>query len=411
MKTKVLSIICAALLVCSAGCGKNEEKPIEADTAINVTVYKAKPTDIDHMVTYTGEIKALEETSVSAKATGTAQYVNVEIGDYVDAGTVLLSIDSSDYRLQYNQAKAAYNSAVAAYNSTTNGSMQQSTSQLKAAVDGAQLEYDNAKTNYDRMKTLFEMGAISQIEFDGAKTRLSSAELNLNTAKSNYDLTTNVLASETKASAQAAVDSAKAALDIAQNALNNTTVKAPISGYVSAKNINKGQLVAAGSPLFTIKNTDMVDAEINVTESMISYVRVGTKATVAVKSAQLDGIEGTVSVVNQVKNPQTGMYTVKVHINNSENLLKEGMFADVTLITEEMEDTIAIPSESIMQDGDELYVYTVNNDVASKSVITTGIVGDELTQILTGIKDGDFVVISGKEYISEKNNKVKIVED
>jgi len=398
-------------LVCFSGCGKTEEKVVEADTAVNVTVYEVKPTEVDNIVTYTGEIKALEETTVSAKASGAAQHVNVEIGDYVEVGTVLLSIDSSDYILQYNQAKAAYNSAVAAYNSTTNGSMQQSTSQLKAAVDGAQLEYDNAKTNYERMKTLFDMGAISQIEFDGAKTRLDSAELNLNTAKNNYDLTTNVLASETKASAQAAVDSAKAALDIAQNMLNNTTVTAPISGYVSAKNINRGQMVAAGSPLFTIKNTAIVDAEINVTESMISHVKVGTKATVSVKSAQTEGLEGAVSVVNPVKNPQTGMYTVKVHINNTDNVLKEGMFADVTLVTEEMEDAIAIPSEAIMQDGEELYVYIAKNGTADKSVVTTGIVGDSLTQILSGVNDGDAVVVSGKEYISEKNNQIKIVEE
>ncbi len=197
-----------------------------------------RKTDMNDLVTYTGEIKASQETSVSAKASGTARSVNADIGDFVSAGAVLVTIDDTDYRLQYNQAKAAYNSAVASYNSATNGTVKRNDNQLKAALDAAQLDFNDAQQNYDRQK-LYDMGAISEIEFNGAKTRLENSKLNLDNAKSNYDLTKDVLNGETEATARAAVESAKAALDIAEHALTNTTVTAPISGYISAKNINK----------------------------------------------------------------------------------------------------------------------------------------------------------------------------
>ena len=413
MNKKLTCAVCIAAMALSfTGCGKKKEvKTEKTETATNVTVYTAQKTDMNDLVTYTGEIRASEESSVSAKASGTARSVNADIGDFVSAGAVLLTIDDTDYRLQYNQAKAAHNSAVASYNSATNGSVKRNDNQLKAALDAAQLDFNDAQQNYDRQKTLYDMGAISEIEFNGAKTRLENSKLNLDNAKSNYNLTKDVLNGETEATAKAAVDSAKAALDIAQHALTNTTVTAPISGYISAKNINKGQMVSPGTPLFTIKSTNTVDGEINVTESVIPYVHVGTKADISVKSAGIDNIEGKVSVVNPVKNAQTGMYTVRIEISNKDGKLKEGMFAEISLVTREEKNIITIPAEAVMQSGDELYVYVAEGNTAKKVTVTTGISNDELTEITSGINEGDSVIVSGKEYISEKNNKIKIVSE
>lgn len=466
MNKRIVSIIAAASLLVLTGCGKQKDAdmPVSATTGTNVSVYDVTKTGISSSVTYTGEIKPAEAVSVSAKASGTAKSVNADIGKYVRAGDTLLVIDSTNYQLQYNQALAAYNSAQAAYNSTVGGAQQQNVNKLSDAVTLAQQEYDNAlssynrekelyendtnlvsarnalqnaKDTYERTQSLFDMGAASQTtldsarilyenaeaavktaesnlktSFEAAKSRLSSAETNLASAKESYNLTVNVLNPESEATAKAQVASAKAALDIAKHTLDNTTVKAPISGYVSSKNISRGEVVAQGVPLFTISDTSSVEGEISVTEVVIPSVKVGTPAVISVKAAGIEGISGSVSVVNSVKNETTGLYTVRVNIPNSDSVLKSGMFAEIELITNTSDNAITIPSKALMQEGNDYYVYVVDEttNTAEKRYVDTGIADTESIEIVEGLSDGEVVVVSGKEYLSEKNNQVNITE-
>ena len=391
-----IAILCLIITLLSGCSNKEIEKP---NTITNVTVHKISANDINSEVNYTGEIKALEESDVAPKVTATIRSFNCELGDFVNVGDVLAILDDTDYQIAYNQALAAYNTAY--------GSFKQMTLQLSTAISTAQIEYDNALLNYNRQKALYDAGAISQLALEGAETRLNTAELNLNSAKTNYD----IAITSTYATAKASVDSAKAVLESATNNLNNTVITAPISGYVASKNGTLGQIVAAGNPMFSIKSTDVVNVEISVTESVIPYINIGTKASVSVSTASLNDIKGEVTVVNTVKNVQTGMYTVKIKIDNNDNLLKLGMMADVVIETQAKSGVIVIPSASIMQDDEGYSVYIVKDNKAEKRTITIGITNNDFTEVITGLSAGETVVVSGKEYLSEENNAVNIVEE
>lgn len=393
-----ITILCMCSVIFS-GCGKKEEAVKTSSTATNVTVHKVALSDINSEVNYTGEIKATEESDIAPKISATIKAINNDIGDYVFAGDVLAVLDDTDYRLAYNQALAAYNSAVS--------SLKQMTNQIETAVASAQIEYDNALSNYNRQKSLYDAGAISKVALESAETRLNNAKLNLNSAKSNYETTIN----SSQASAKAAVDSAKATLDSATNNLNNTMIIAPISGYVASKNGNIGQIAPAGSPMFSIKSTEIVNVEISVTESVIPYITTDTKAVVTVDTANIDNIEGVVSAVNTVKNPQTGLYTVRIRIDNKDDKIKIGMMANVILQTQSTQGAIIIPSDSILQNDDGYYVYVVNGNTAEKRIVTTGISNNDFTEVTSGLSADEIVVVSGKEYISDKNNTVNIVEE
>lgn len=424
--TALFTLLCMCLTIC--GCSKSETAGAEAEetSGVNVTIYEVTKDNINASVNYTGEIVGLESTSVSAKVSGEARTINVKEGDYVKAGTTLLTIDSTTYQLAYNQAKAAYNSALAgkksadaSYNSVTGGSTQQTLNQLETALNGAKLAYDNALDIYNKQKVLYDMGAISQIEFNSYKTNLENAKLNYESAQSSYNLTKNVVANETKQSAQAGVDSAdagiaqaKAALDIAANNLKNCSVTAPISGYISQKNINKGQMVSPGVGIFSITNTSSVEIAIKVTESVIPLINVGTKANVGVQSLKLENIEGTVSSVNPVKDAMSGLYTVKISISNEEGTLKEGMIANIILITEESQDAIIIPANAVMQSDEEgYYVYITAGEMAEKKIVEIGVDNGEYIEILSGINVGDKVIVDGKEYLAKDNMKINIVAE
>lgn len=438
---KISAVLMAAVVALTASaCGKKDnEQSQEQSDATNVTVYEVGTGDINATASYTGEITAAESTVVSGKVSGEAKSVNVKEGDFVKAGSVLMTIDTTSYQLAYNQALAAYNSAISAkksaeaskrsaeagYNSVTGGSNAQTLSQLETALNSAKIAYDNALDNYNKQKTLYDMGAISEIEFNTYKTAYENAQLSLNSAQTNYDLTKNVVSGESAANAQAAIDvaeagigsavsgieSAKAALDIARNNLDNCNVKAPISGYISSKSISKGQMAAQGVGLFTITNTSTVEAKINVTEAVIEMIDVGTAASVSIKSAGIDSVGGTVTAVNPVKDTATGLFSVRVSVPNDAGDIKVGMIADIVLVTQSGTDTITVPTASLLQEGDSYYVYVAEGDTAVRRDVTLGITNDDTAEIISGVNSGDKVIVSGKEYLSDKNNAINIVAE
>lgn len=464
MKKSLCAALAAVLAISCAGCGKKQDEKQESQTATNVSVYDVEAQDVVREVSYTGEISAKDCVSVNSKVSAKVSQICVEAGEFVTAGTVLAVLDDTDLKLSYNQALAGYNSANAAYDMTANATMKQSETSANQNLEKAQIEYNDAVSAYNRQKELYdndtsivaaqnalndatgnlertkelyEMGSVSKTVYDAAvtsqqnaaanlestkssvktayesaKTRVDNAKLNLDSAKENRDLQVNVVSKKTIASAKASAESAKASLDIAANNLANTKITAPIDGYVASKNIIVGQTATPGVEIFSIKNTGMVEAEINVTEADIPYVYVGTEAKVTVKSSNLDTIFGTVTSVNPTKDDKTGLYNVKVSIPNEDGAINAGMFADIALTLQKSENTVAIPTESILQDGEEFYVFVALADgkTSEKRIVKKGIENAETTEIKEGINLGDKVIMKGKEYLSETNNSIKITE-
>ena len=423
MNRKLISIVLVFMLVFTVvGCGKKNGAKAPEATSTNVAVSTAKKADIESTVNYTGDVKAVTSASVAPKASGSINAIYVEVGDYVNEGTVLMTIDSSSYQLAYNQAKAAYSSAsaahsnaVAAYNNIKDGSNAQSRVSLNQALTNAQTNYDLALEDYNKKKVLYEAGAISQVAFDAAKTSLGNAKLALDTAKQSAELNTTVIGPQSEASARAGVEQAKAAMeqaqvavDLASDNLANCTVKAPISGYIASKNVIIGQTAAQGMEAFSIKDSNALEVEINVTEAVIGSVGVGAKAKVKIKAAGVENAYGTVTAAGETKNPATGMFTVKISISDADEKIKDGMIADVVLTTGTVANVLTIPQDSILTSADETYVYVVQGNTAVKKVVTTGLSDENLVEIISGIDEGEQVITQGKEFLSEKNNAIKV---
>lgn len=426
MNKKLISIVLACTLVFAiAGCGKKDGEKAPTAAATNVAVSQAEVGDIESTVSYTGDVKSVTSASVVPKVAGSVKAVYVEIGDFVNAGTVLMTIDSSSYQLAYNQAEATYksataahSSAVAAYNNVKDGSNAQGKVSLNQSVTAAQTNYDLALEDYNKKKVLYDAGAISKVAFDAAQTALDNAKLALDTANQSANLNTTVIAPQTEAGAKAGVEQAKAAMEqakvaveLAADNLANCTVTAPISGYIASKNVIIGQTVSQAMESFAIKNSNALEVEINVTEAVIGAVNVGTKAKINVKSAGVSGAEGIVTVAGEAKNPATGMYTVKVAISDADEKIKDGMIADVVLTTGTVSDVLIVPQSSILTAGDETYVYVAEGNTAVKKVITTGLSNENVIEVTSGLNEGEQVITEGKEFLSDKNNAIKITSN
>ena len=145
----ILFLLCSSLLL--TGCGKAET--VAEEKAIAVTVQMAKGGEIENTNTFTGTTKVSEETSVTAEMAGKIQSINVDLGDHVSEGQVLLSIDGKDVDNNIKTAQAALELAQANYANTTGGSIESQQNTLDNAVKVAQMSYDEAKRNYDIYKS------------------------------------------------------------------------------------------------------------------------------------------------------------------------------------------------------------------------------------------------------------------
>lgn len=457
MKSNIIKILCVLsistfLVSCS---------PFNNNNIVNVTITKAKTSDSISNTVYTTNIASEDDVSIFPSNIGKVQTINVEIGQEVKKDDVLFTLDNTELTYKLNSAKANYDSASASYDKVASGSAKQSqldaTKSLEAAknelkdaeqaydiaknqysnntnVAAAQSAYDSAKLNFDRVNELYKADAVAQVELETAQakldtakaaldiaidaatmtlssseTRLNNARASYNSASANESITNSITNPDNIASAKATLDSAKAALDLAQYALDNTTVKSPIDGKISAKNINIGEYTSNQLPSVIITGKNSLTATIKVTETNIQKVKEGMKADISIPASGLS-YEGTIYAVSPSVDTNTGMFDVKISVNKHDQNLKVGMVANVTLKNDKEDNSLLIPSQCVFKDGDDSYVYVINGDVLSKRKITVSKNKNDYLVVTNGLNKQDQIVVQGSSNMAD-NMKYNIVKN
>ena len=229
------------------------------------------------------------------------------------------------------------------------------------ALAQAKVQLENSEANYKRSLELYNFGGESKASFDAVKTAYE-------VAKSTYE-----------------------------NMLENTTLTSPISGVVTARNYDNGDMVA-GLPIFVVQRINPVKIFINVSESLYSYVKKGMKVDVTLDALSEQTFEGKVSRITPSIDPQTRTFQVEVTVANGKEMIKPGMYARVTM-NYGTRQNIVVPDQSVVKmlgSGDRyIYVYKADGTVSYQKVELGRRMNDKY-EVLSGIADGDEVVISGQ---------------
>lgn len=195
------------------------------------------------------------------------------------------------------------------------------------------------------------------------------------------------------------LDQAKAQLDVAQSALNNlgenTRLTSPISGLVTARNYDPGD-VAAALPILTIENINPVKVVVNVSESFYSQVIRGMTAQVQADALNDETFEGKVSLIHPTINPASRTFPVEIEVNNGDLRLRPGMFARVTMNFGANDRPLVSDMAVLKQTGsNERYVFVEKDGKAIYTLVELGArVGDKY-EILSGLNAGDRVIVQG----------------
>lgn len=228
-----------------------------------------------------------------------------------------------------------------------------------------EMQLATLKRDYERYRELYEVGGVSRQQLDQLKTQL----------------------------------------DVAQSALNtigeNTGLVSPISGIVTARNYDPGDM-AAGIPILTIESINPVKIIINVSESFYSRVSLGMPATVVVDALDGESFEGKVSLIHPTLNPVSRTFPIEIEVANNDQRLCPGMFSRVTLNFGTNERPVITDMAVLKQTGsNDRYVFLEKDGKAIYTKVELGArIGDKY-EIVSGLQIGDRVIVQGNSGLIE----------
>lgn len=408
-KNLIVGVVLVLIVACCASIfGKN--KKVEGKQEIkNVKVSKVAVGSISTEVEYASKLNPVQEVTIFPKTGGKIASVNVDIGDTVTAGQVLFTLDTAELQAQLQAQQAALTSSNANLAKISDSGLQQQITSLEQSVQKSQLAYNDAKDNYDKMQKLYSAGAISKQELDSAKLRFDNSSIDLKSAQDNLNLTIEKSGPQSTQAAAAQVAQAQAGVNSAQIQLNNASITSPITGVVSAKDVKVGQLAGGQSGSVTIIDSSSFIAEVNVPDKVIGKLQVGQSVQVTVSALDNKKVTGVIDKISPNSNSKDNSYTVKVKIDNSNGELKAGMFARVSLPSENKNNILTIPNEAIKMENNVNYLYVADNGKVKKVSVEVGICNDKVTEITGNIKEGIDVIIEGQNLLSN-GDKVNVVK-
>jgi len=378
-----------------------------------VITEKVKRLDIMETVTGSGKIQPEKEVKISSDVSGEIIALPVKEGQQVKKGDLLVKINPDLYQSGLERARAALQNA-------------------KASLEQAKARLISAKDEYQRSKQLFDKGIISQADFQKAETNYKVAVATLNSAKFS-------------------VQSAAANLKEAQDNFKRTTIYAPISGTISALNVETGERVVGtkqmtGTEIMRIANLNNMEAVVDINENDIVKIKVGDSAHINVDAYLDENFKGVITeIANSADNKiQSGdeitNFKVKIRVleDSYKHLLKDkpegyspfrpGMTASVDIITNKKSNVLAVPIGAVTvrsdtssvkktkkfdkkknfakkpKNNDKKFevVFVFDNGKAKIKVVETGIQDDTNIEIKEGLKEGEEIITGPYNLVSKR---------
>lgn len=346
------SLFTAAVLL--TACSGKDKKDANAEASENVPVVKTETVDsrvVDQIGVYTATVQPQIINNISSNTPNRIKQILVDEGQRVAAGqrvAILDDVNTFSYETQVANAKA---------------------------------NLENVQVNYNRALELFKIGG-------GTKQQVDAMEIQLVNARNGL------------AQAERAL----------RNARENTVLTSPISGVVTARNYDPGDMTGA-MPIVTVARVSPVKIVINVTESELPKVHKGMPALVKFDTYGDEEFQGTVTTVMPTVDAASRTFGVEITLPNADSKVLPGMFGRVTLNLGKA-DRVVVPDKAVVkQQGSGnhfIYVYNADGTVSFKQVELGRRLGSEY-ELVSGVEPGSQVVVSGQVRLAN-GKKVKLAK-
>lgn len=331
------------------GCGgDNQAQSSESnEQPIVVKVKKLQAAESGSVVVASGKLEAKNAATLSTRTMGYVTEVRVNVGDRVEKGQMLLSINDDDLIAKRTQ--------------------------VQAQIAEAEAAFKNAHKDYERFQNLFEMQSASQKELDDMRARSNMA--------------------------QARLDAAKGMMSEVDAQFSYSNLRAPFAGVITAKLIKVGDMAGPGQPLLQMETPGNFQVIASVAESQVALIETGANVEVRVKS--IDGMLEGVVLEKSISGQATGgRYVVKIGLDQKDAAVFSGMYANVRIPVKGVsmdESTPIISKEALVNRGQLTGVYTISQSgTAVLRWLRLGAdMGDQVV-VLSGISDGETYIVSAE---------------
>ncbi len=365
----------------------------ELDTgepAVNTVVLKtAGPTS---ELTFPGSMQAIQEAPIYARTDGYLKSRKVDIGDHVRTGMLLAEIEAPEVQQQLAQARAAQAHAVAA------------AAQTRASLKQSQSRMLLAQVTLERWKKLVAEGVVSKQDSDEKQSSYDASTSEVEALRSN------VTAAESDIVAQ------QANVRRLEEMQSYQRVLAPFDGIITARNVDPGALITAGSnattrELFRIAKTDQLRIFVNVPQSSSVAIHPGEKAAIRVSEFRGREFPGTIVRTAEALDPSSRTLLTEIHIPNGQHELRPGMFASVKFSLARTSSAVVAPASVFVfrSDGPHIAIVTAAGRVHFASVVPGRDYGATM-EVVSGVQAGERAVLNPTDDLAEGAH-VRLVAD
>ena len=432
----LILLIVTAATVFTAGCGSTANSATSNNSnsepqVVDVTTAQATIVPIPTYIEATGNLTSDAQTDVAPAVSGKIVEVNFDIGSYVSQGSVLLRLDPRDALIRLDQTRAQVEQQRQAVQQAESNADQAlanlrqtqarlgvrdgETFQIKdfSQVKSITAQLELAEKELRRTERLLETGDVSRSAYDQRKSQRDALLGQLDEARSNAAVAIRAIdtaraAYEAQRSAvgvaRAALGASQTQVDAAQKAVSDTSVLAPISGYVAERTADVGEYISPSAPntkIATIVRTSTLRARIDVPEQEIAKVSTGQGVSVQTSAWPDRNFAGVVVRISPSLNATARTLTVEAEIQNVDGLLKPGQFATVRITQSKPEPAVMVPVKAVRTIGDTNSVFVVKDGIAREQFVQLGLLENELIQIKSGVIEGDLVVTSDLSQLTD----------
>jgi RND family efflux transporter MFP subunit len=345
----ILAALGAIAFVLTNNKKENEAKiavVAEKNAAVSVKIDTVKTEEVTLDFVSNGNFEPVQELKFSAEKSGKITKILVKEGDYVSVGQTLAVVRSDIVNVSAQNANAVY---------------------------------QNAVNDYSRFENAFKTGGVTKQQLDQAKLAMVNAKSQLTQANIN---------------------------------VGDTRIKAPISGYINAKYVEVGSIISAtpATQLFDIVNVSKLKLKVNVSESQVASLKVGSKINVTASVYPDETFSGKITFI-AAKADERLNFPVEIEIsNNASAALKAGMYGTAEFASNQQKRSLkVVPRNAFVGSVSSNQIFVIENGTAKLKKVTAGrIIGDKV-EILDGLNDGENVIVTGQINLQD-GTKVEVIK-
>jgi HlyD family secretion protein len=357
-----------------------------------------------------GYIVAHHKIQLGAKVMGKVAWIGVEKGDYVQKGQVLVRLEDDEYRAQFQQAKGNFESLQNQLKELENGSRPEEVARAAANLEQAKADLENARVNLDRVRGLHKEGVVPPQDLDNAQARYDGMKARVDSLNRDYELYRIGPRREVIEAMRGRFEQSKGEVALRETYLDATVIRAPISGTILERVVEKGEFLTTGfvgdrgAKGFVVSMADLNDlqVELDISQDDFAKLYMGQKAIVTTDAFPDRKYDGVIAEMSPEANRQKATVQVKVQILKPDSYLRPEMNARAAFIAKETTEKkegnppprIVIPNAAIRDESGKKSIFIVLQGKVIERTIKVGSPTSKGIEVADGLIGGEEIVLN-----------------